>query len=1031
MKTNLLKTCLTALFLLMASTMVHAQTYYGISLGGYSFHSERLTLDNTIVDYITSGSATYDPSTNTLTFNNLQVSINDYNTFMRVDWNSPLTTINLVGTNTISSSFSSSTFYGILYRNGGLTITGSGSLTFNLSGEWEQIISCDYSGDTYPLTIKDTTVRLNFGSTCKGYGLRNDGSNLLTIDNSNVLIDMSACTDASNCYPISGFSSVNEVDVMCINNGKRREWIPLDGVARAVTIASTTNGTVTPSAATAVPGAEVTLNIAPATGYVLDELTITDSESNVISVSYGPLTANVSFTMPNKAVTVTATFRETTTADRIVQLAPCTNTDAVYEVTIPEGFGTMKFYDTGGSSADYSSNEKYIVAFNAPAGYMLKMKTNNGNYNAEGSTYDYLMIGEGTGNTITDFRFSGYRHASGPIDITTTGQRLLAYFKSDSSTEAIGWDIDVDIVKISDINREYTVTPLVVGENHGAITLSQTTAAEGEQILYEVTADEGYYVKSVLQRDADDNALTVYQHHKLVAGEESDFYFFYMPAKNAMVKVEYAVLPTVTIHQQSHATVSIEPATPKPGEQVTITAVCDEGYRISTYELYFGTSPVDVGTMSSSDIATWRRTFFMPTKEVEITPVVNELNTVTCNPAEHGSIAPNKNKPLPFETVYLTASPDANYWLTSVSESDGYSSTNLGVDMWNNTASFTMPYDRDVTVDATFTHSDDLTLLTIPDGIVGNFTFNGTTLTVAPKLNTDGTYADNLSGTLVVSVPAGKVIKITGTAHLEASYDNLYIYDGTDSDTELLHESSGTTVDLDYMTTGNKVTIKFNSDSSNGYTNNNIILTVMGADDVPVEIGATGYATLYYSDRNLAVPSGLTAQTYYMYNKKLTLSGEHAIIPAGEAVVLQGTPNTTYVLTKTDATESKDARNLLYGADAETLVDAAGYKYFILSLNALQEAGSVGFYYQAGTEGNKVTNGAHKAYLRVPLADVPAGVMGYRFDDGSSTTGIDGVEIEKENMTDANVYTIDGRKVSANHMQKGIYIVNGKKVVVK
>ena len=286
MKTNLLKTCLTALFLLMASTMVHAQTYYGISLGGYSFHSDRLTLDNTIVDYITSGSATYDPSTNTLTFNNLQVSINDYNTFMRVDWNSPLTTINLVGTNTISSSFSSSTFYGILYRNGGLTITGSGSLNFNLSGEWEQVISCDYSGDTHPLTIKDTTVRLNFGSTCKGYGLRNDGPNLLTIDNSNVLIDMSACTDASNCYPISGFSSVSEVDVMCLVNGKRREWIPLDGVPRAVAIASTTNGTVTPSAATAVPGAEVTLNIAPATGYVLDELTITDSESNIIPVSF-------------------------------------------------------------------------------------------------------------------------------------------------------------------------------------------------------------------------------------------------------------------------------------------------------------------------------------------------------------------------------------------------------------------------------------------------------------------------------------------------------------------------------------------------------------------------------------------------------------------------------------------------------------------------------------------------------------------------------------------------------------------------
>lgn len=72
----------------------------------------------------------------------------------------------------------------------------------------------------------------------------------------------------------------------------------------------------------------------------------------------------------------------------------------------------------------------------------------------------------------------------------------------------------------------------------------------------------------------------------------------------------------------------------------------------------------------------------------------------------------------------------------------------------------------------------------------------------------------------------------------------------------------------------------------------------------------------------------------------------------------------------------------------------------------------------------------HKAYLQ--LSSVPAGaklVIG--FEDGSDdgTTSIEDVLIGGEVNNDAPVYDLQGRRV--NNPTKGIYVVNGKKMVIK
>ena len=51
--------------------------------------------------------------------------------------------------------------------------------------------------------------------------------------------------------------------------------------------------------------------------------------------------------------------------------------------------------------------------------------------------------------------------------------------------------------------------------------------------------------------------------------------------------------------------------------------------------------------------------------------------------------------------------------------------------------------------------------------------------------------------------------------------------------------------------------------------------------------------------------------------------------------------------------------------------------------------------------------------------------------DQYGTNGIDSIHSDENPSSHSGIYTLDGRKFEGNVMQKGIYIVNGKKVVVK
>ena len=170
--------------------------------------------------------------------------------------------------------------------------------------------------------------------------------------------------------------------------------------------------------------------------------------------------------------------------------------------------------------------------------------------------------------------------------------------------------------------------------------------------------------------------------------------------------------------------------------------------------------------------------------------------------------------------------------------------------------------------------------------------------------------------------------------------------------------------------TGNQESVVFTFGDTQKINTINVtyeVETVEPHEAITLSVGGVGYATLYYGDKNLEVPAGVTAYTYKVSGGELNVSttyGEGDIIPAGTGVILEAGAG-DYEFIVSDEGGLFDEDNMLKGSDEETVVDASGYTYYILS----NGTNGVGFYYgkvDGEDSPHAITNKAHKAYLAVP-----------------------------------------------------------------
>ncbi len=202
-------------------------------------------------------------------------------------------------------------------------------------------------------------------------------------------------------------------------------------------------------------------------------------------------------------------------------------------------------------------------------------------------------------------------------------------------------------------------------------------------------------------------------------------------------------------------------------------------------------------------------------------------------------------------------------------------------------------------------------------------------------------------------------------------------------------------------------------------------LTEYVDEDVTVTVSDAGWATMYLGEA-VHVPAGVNAyivtgvENGYLIKEQIA---EGEAIPANTGILLENKGE--YNFAKTVTYNVTFATNLLAGTLTDTeITKEAGNSYYIL---ADGEEG-IGFYNPVlGEDATKFSNAANKAYLVVPES-VASEVACYSFRFGEGTTGIENVATENVNVT--VIYDLTGRRVEAI-TAPGIYVVNGKKVLVK
>ena len=263
-------------------------------------------------------------------------------------------------------------------------------------------------------------------------------------------------------------------------------------------------------------------------------------------------------------------------------------------------------------------------------------------------------------------------------------------------------------------------------------------------------------------------------------------------------------------------------------------------------------------------------------------------------------------------------------------------------------------------------------------------------------------------------------------------------------------------------TTGGDMTMRYNNASNQNrfryFKTGQQSIQLYKAEDEPFTFtisdratdGETCYATIADLGAGYFKVEGNVEVSTVVINEDKQLSypitfRENDVLPGQGAYLVKGAAGEYTFPTAEEGTVTDLGENMLISSgmgdvsadDMLAIAKAAtnhegDFKFYKLSLNGKGEAGSVGFYWGAAKGAAFNYTKAHQAFLAVPQTgeSIESGddVAAYLFD--GDKTGIYNVMATESESSD-DTYTLSGIRVENKQLPKGIYIKNGKKVVVK
>lgn len=182
-------------------------------------------------------------------------------------------------------------------------------------------------------------------------------------------------------------------------------------------------------------------------------------------------------------------------------------------------------------------------------------------------------------------------------------------------------------------------------------------------------------------------------------------------------------------------------------------------------------------------------------------------------------------------------------------------------------------------------------------------------------------------------------------------------------------------------------------------------------------VGGAYWTTFYNNIANYQVPEGTHVYKVGLNGSKISMTEiEDRIVTKGQGVVLKNLTEGNISLTKVGDESSDDySGNDLVGTST-TIPNPDPGNVYVLNY---KEAKGVGFYKLKSTG----TIAANKAYLH--LSGSATAQEFFAFDE--TVTGVD--NINAQDSEEEKVYDLQGRRIAKP--AKGVYIVNGKKVIMK
>lgn len=205
----------------------------------------------------------------------------------------------------------------------------------------------------------------------------------------------------------------------------------------------------------------------------------------------------------------------------------------------------------------------------------------------------------------------------------------------------------------------------------------------------------------------------------------------------------------------------------------------------------------------------------------------------------------------------------------------------------------------------------------------------------------------------------------------------------------------------------------FSSDKDVVFTND-VVVSGVSITNGKLTLNNLNRADYYVTDAKVGYETGIVENGYY--------------VPANTGVLVYSTDATaSYYFPEKAQTVTLPAlpANQLQPAPAKggEFIPEDGYKYYKLAYDNYTAKTGLGFYWGAENGGAFIVK-VGTAYLAVPTSESNA--KGFAFD--GETTGIENVNVAANQSK--TIYNLNGQRVS-NMSQAGLYIVNGKKVVIR